>query len=857
MTPQIQPRPQQPRWIAWLLHLPDWFESIMPWAGKWHLFWLVILLLVLAVPLVITPLNLPQQWLLAGILIGLSWLIVRSEQRQDRQQASQGLHLFLAWLSIVATFRYLFYRFSYTLNLDSWLNGFFSILLIAAEMYAIATLLLSYFQTLRLKERRPVDLSAIPQEQWFSVDIYIPTYNEDIAIVRKTALASLAIDYPQDKKQVYVLDDGRKFPERRAQLQQMCNELGCTLLTRDNNDHAKAGNINTALTRTTGELILILDCDHIPSRQFLKETIGFFFKPSVALVQTPHWFYNPDPFERNLLTQGRVPASNELFYKVVQKGNDFWNAAFFCGSAAVVRRQHLLEVGGIAVETVTEDCHTSLRLHSKGYDSVYYGKIMVAGLAPETFSSYAGQQARWARGMAQILRLENPLFNPRLNLTVPQRLCYFSATTHFFFGLPRIMYALAPVLFLLFGINLVRGLGIETLAYAFPHIVLGLHANYITNKTARFSFWNEIFEYALAFQEGLVTLLAVLNPKLGKFNVTSKGLSVTKRSFDWRSTRISQILTLLLILALLAVPFWLVLRPEETEPVLINAFWALFNLVLLGAALLVALEQPQLRRAHRLHRRLLTQVYSSEQATLTGHTIDISETGARIQLESSPNFPDLVELEIVGDWGRQVRLNGQIARVDTLPDNQSRIAVTFVDVTPEQYDDLVLVLYSDVGEWYTQQREEIDKPWDSLRFISTGLFRAFREPKPAATTKVRKRIQAAAQLYWEGQFYPATAVALSSRTLRLELDARSIPNLNTAYTTNVPVGLLLGQHPDDPNATRLIAEINTVEALQTNTTPAPYATIPLSGLIAIELQFPEQLDSQQGGKIRRLLRTLE
>jgi cellulose synthase (UDP-forming) len=870
MTPQVQPRqPQQPRLIAWLLGLPSWFESLMPWAGKWHLFWLVILLLVLSVPLIITPLSLPQQLLLAGILIGLSWLIVKSEQRQGRQHASQGLHLFLAWLSIVATFRYLFYRFSYTLNLDGWVNGFFSILLFAAELYAVATLLLSYFQTLQLKERRSIDLSAFPVDRWFTVDVFIPTYNEDVAIVRKTALAAMAIDYPADKKQVYVLDDGRKFPERRAQLQQMCDELGCVLLTRDNNDHAKAGNINTALQRTFGDLILILDCDHIPSRQFLQETVGFFFQPKVALVQTPHWFYNPDPFERNLLTQGHVPASNELFYKVIQKGNDFWNSAFFCGSAAIVRRQPLMEVGGIAVETVTEDCHTSLRLHSNGYDSVYYDKIMVAGLAPETFSSYAGQQARWARGMAQILRIENPLLNPRLKLTVPQRLCYFSATTHFFFGFPRIMYALAPALFLLFGINLVRGLGIETLAYAFPHIVLGLHANYITNKTARFSFWNEIFEYSLAFQEGIVTLLAVLNPKLGKFNVTDKGLSVTKRQFDWRSTRISQILTLLLILALLAVPFWLVLRPEETEPVVINAFWAIFNLVLVAAALLVALEQPQLRRAHRLHRQLPVLVHSSEQATLSGHTIDISETGVRIQLDQAVNLPDLVDLEIIGDFDRRVRLNGVITRMNTSGD-RSEIAVTFVDVSARQYDDLVLVLYSDVDQWYTQQRQEMDRPWDSLRFIATGLFRAFRDPKPATPTKVRKRIHAAAQFYWQEQFYPATAVALSSRTLRLELNARSIPGLS-AQAVHSAVGLLLSQRADDPTPTRLIAEVEAIEAIPTSEPvsatafdPARYpssysSSVPTNAAqtLAIELRFPEQLDPQQGAKIRRLLQTLE
>ncbi|XQQ06783.1 MAG: glycosyltransferase [Leptolyngbya sp. IPPAS B-1204] len=117
-------------------------------------------------------------------------------------------------------------------------------------------------------------------------------------------------------------------------MREMCDELGCILLTRDNNDHAKAGNINTALHKTTGDLVLILDCDHIPMRRFLQETVGFFYDEKVALVQTPHWFYNPDPFERNLRTGGHVPVGNELFYKVLQKGNDYWNAAF----SAVLRQ---------------------------------------------------------------------------------------------------------------------------------------------------------------------------------------------------------------------------------------------------------------------------------------------------------------------------------------------------------------------------------------------------------------------------------------------------------------------------------------------------------------------------------------
>jgi cellulose synthase (UDP-forming) len=857
MTSSSHEHPSNPRQsgILWLLsRLPDWFGLIFGGLGRSLLMVLVFLVLVLSVPLIIAPLTVWQQTIVAILLILIGWFMVRLEQRQTQQQTSEYLHLFLVWLSIVTTFRYLYYRTSYTLNLDSWVNGTLSILLFGAELYAIATLLLAYFQTLKLKDRQPVDLSAYPKDQWFSVDIYIPTYNEDVEIVRKTALAAMAIDYPPEKKRVYVLDDGRKFPERREQLRQICKELGCTMLIRDNNDHAKAGNINTAMQHTTGELVLILDCDHIPTRQFLLHTVGFFYDAKVALVQTPHWFYNPDPFERNLLTQGRVPVNNELFYKVLQKGNDFWNAAFFCGSAAVFRKDYVQEVGGIAVETVTEDCHTSLRLHSKGYKSVYYDKIMVAGLAPERFSAYVGQQVRWARGMAQILRLENPLFNPRLKLSLAQRLCYFSATSHFFFGFPRLMYAIAPILYLLLGVDLIRGLGTETLAYALPHIVLAMNANYITYKTVRFSFWNEIFEYAMAFQDGLVTFMALLNPKLGKFNVTAKGTMVNKRSFDWNSAQVPVIVSILLLVSLMTVPFWLILRPEDQEAVIINAAWSVFNLLLLIAAILVAFEQPQLRRAHRLDRQLTAIIYSQDQ-TWTGRTLDASETGCRILLENWPNLPDQIELELVGDFGARAFLNGQIIRVTPQNDNQIIVAVDFVDPTPIQFDALVLVLYSDVNQWYSQERQNLDNPLGSLKFLMTGLFRAFQDPKPDPRVTVRKQISAAVQIYWEGQFHPATATEINTRSLRLELTEKTIRNLDEMRHNKPPLGLLVSQYSTDPLPKRLIAQVESVE-LPGRGADSPYSPISTASPTVIELRFPKNLDRQQGSKIKQLLKTL-
>lgn len=851
---QLQ-RTRRREWFTkWLVdRIPGAFDLLLRWLNRQQLLLIMAALLMLMLPLITIRPAIWQQGVVLVVLVLVGRFILFLEEKADQSHVRQQLHLLLMMMSIIATLRYFYYRSSYTLNLNNWLNGFFSLMLFAAELYGILTLMLAYFQTLRLRDRRPVDISAVPPSHLPKVDVYIPTYNEDVEIVRKTTLAAMALDYPAGKKHVYVLDDGRaeKYRARREALQQMCDELGCTMLTRDNNDHAKAGNINTALHRTDGDLVLILDCDHIPIRSFLMETVGFFQNEKVALVQTPHWFYNPDPFERNLMTSGRVPVGNELFYKVLQKGNDFWNAAFFCGSAAIIRREYVLEVGGIATETVTEDCHTSLRLHSRGYETVYYDKIMVAGLAPEKFSSYVGQQVRWARGMAQILRLENPLFNPKLKLRIPQRLCYFSATSHFFFGFPRLMYAVAPNLFLLFGINSVRGLGLETLFYALPHIILSMQTNHIPYKHVRFSFWNEIYEFAMSFQAGIVTLLALVNPKLGTFNVTDKGLTVDRRKFDMDSVRYLVILGAITGASMLTVPLWLILSPLDTQAVLINALWCLFNLMLVLAACLVAFEQPQIRRAHRLPRQITAIIHSNGQSW-TGTTRNISESGAQILLDAWPNVPDEVRLELVGDYGMRVLLDARIVRGIATEKLQTLLAIDFINPSPVQLDDLALVIYSDVRQWYSQYRTETDKPLQSLRFIASSMRRVFRDLRPEVGVKVRKQVRTVAQVYWEGWegwSYSAKLTELGTRDLRLELEGNPVLHLETIEAENPMMSLLIDQGSRDPMS--LVAQVMLVEVL---------STMPgqpnLPHRVAMELQFPQSLDRQQQSKIKKLLRHL-
>ncbi|MEO0351187.1 MAG: UDP-forming cellulose synthase catalytic subunit [Cyanobacteria bacterium P01_A01_bin.15] len=859
----------RPLLIEWLIILlPAWFDRSLQWLTKQQMLLLAACLMMFAWPIMTARPTILQQGLVALALLGIGQVLLRLEDRQTSQRVSEYLHLLLVALSTITTLRYLYYRSTSTLNVDTWLDGFFSLLLFIAELYAIATLFLSYFQTLKIRDRKSIPLDRWPQEQWPSVDIYIPTYNEDVDIVRKTVIGALNIDYPTDKKTVYVLDDGRaeKYQKRRLALRTMCQDLGCEMLTRENNEHAKAGNINTALKRTDGQLVLILDCDHIPVRGFLQETLGFFFDKKVALVQTPHWFYNPDPFERNLLTQGQIPVGNELFYKVLQKGNDFWNAAFFCGSAAVIRRNYLLDIGGIATETVTEDCHTSLRLHSLGYRTVYYDKIMVAGLAPEKFSSYVGQQVRWARGMAQILRIENPLFNRRLKLRLSQRFCYFSATSHFFFGFPRLMYAIAPNLFLLFGINPVKGFGIETLFYALPHIVLSMHANHISYKHVRFSFWNEIYEFAMSFQAGIVTLLALINPNLGSFNVTDKGVSVESRSFDIDSVRYLVVLGAITGASLLTVPIWLILSPLDREAVLINALWCVFNLALVLAACLVAFEQPQLRQSHRLPRELIARLYGDDGQVWEGTTLNISETGAQILLDIWPNVSEQVQLEIFGDYGAVALLDAEIVRARATDTLQTKLAINFVDVTQTQQDDLSRVIFSDVRKWYSQKRQNTDNPWQSLQFILLSLQRAFQELRPDNSVKMRKQVEVISDLRWKGwgsYVQAAMITELGSRDMRLELLGDASTTAMALQDNHPLLHLQVYPQVDSSRSYDLMAQVERLELVpklsstynNANTKTALENPNQLSDYrVALELSFPLSLDQQQQNQIKALLK---
>lgn len=664
-----------------------------------------ISLIVVLAFFVALPLTWPQQVVLGFVMLFGAMLL-------SRFSASHVVTLTLLLMSVFATFRYGYWRISAVADffrdpLSKWgsVDVFFIFILVASETYSFLILALGYVQTVWPLRRVPVPLPE-NAEEWPEVDLLIPTYNEPLSLVRHTALAALNIDWPVDKLHVYILDDGK-----REDFRLFAQQAGIGYITREGNKGAKAGNINNALSQVHSPYVAIFDCDHVPTRSFLQVTMGWFLRDQkLALLQTPHHFYSPDPFERNLDQFRAVPNEEELFYGVVQDGNDFWNATFFCGSCAVLRRTALDQIGGLATETVTEDVHTALRIQMKGWNTAYINIPQAAGLATERLAGHITQRIRWARGMIQVMRTDNPLFCRGLKFA--QRVCYFNGMLHFMYALPRLVFLTAPLIYLIFGYSNIPGYWAAILAYALPHLALSNITNSRVQGKHRHSFWNEIYETVLAPYILLPTLLALINPKLGKFNVTPKGGTIDEEYFD---VAIAQPFIVLLLFnfvgLIMAFIRFFYLDVAHPGTVIMNAVWVTFNIIILGVATAVARESQQRRQDVRIDLNLPALIRVSDTIVARGETVDVSSGGAAIRLQEPYSQQN----------GSACRVLFPVAGgVADLPSFQvgfenNLLRVQFEDLSIPEMEQLTKVLYSRADSWLGwNENREADRPLLSL-----------------------------------------------------------------------------------------------------------------------------------------------
>ncbi|MGF1870237.1 UDP-forming cellulose synthase catalytic subunit [Photobacterium indicum] len=552
------------------------------------------------------------------------------------------LHLLVLITGAFISIRYIWWRYSETLPWESTLDLPFAIALLVTECYGITIYFLGMFVNVRQRSRdiTPINVNqAIP-----TIDVFIPTYNESIRVVAPTVSAAMQLQYP-GKVNVWVLDDGgtpeklnnedpqqaRIAQQRTHKLKDLCQKLGANYITRPANVHAKAGNINHALEHSNGELILILDADHVPTKDFLINTVGMFQQqPKLGFIQTPHFFATPGPIEKNLGIEDKVPSENEMFYNRILSGMDFWNASFFCGSAAIIRREALLDVGGISTRTITEDADTALEIHAKGWDSAYLNRAMIAGLSPDTFGAYVTQRSRWAQGMLQIFLLNNPLL--KHGLSFPQKICYLNSTLFWFFPLFRVMYLIAPLCYLVFDLQIFVGNANDFLVFAIPHLAISMViSQHLFGKT-RNALFSEFYETVLSLYLFFPALSVLINPKKPSFTVTPKGETTSHVHF---SPLTPVIVGLFVVIA--AAEAWGLYRiynyPIEQGQLAVVLVFNTLNMLLCAASLGATLEKVQRRSEPRSHCNISTFV-TTENQTIKAKIEDASLHGARLSINS-------------------------------------------------------------------------------------------------------------------------------------------------------------------------------------------------------------------------------
>ena len=286
----------------------------------------------------------------------------------------------------------------------------FSALFFAAEVVTLILALMSVLILWKTKSRLPAKAPS-----GLNVDVFVPTYNESMPLVRRTVIAALNITYPH---QTWLLDDGD-----RPEMKQLAKSLGCHYLRRDTNRGAKPGNLNEALPHSKADFIAVIDCDHIAQRDYLDRLLGYFSDPEIAFVQAPQDYYNTDAFQyRNDSRLGLLWHDQTGFFSTGQAGRDYRYATTCCGTSTIVRRSVIDEIGGFPEETVTEDIHVAIKAQKLGYKSAYYPLPLAYGVAPVDLGEFQKQRLRWGQGNVQSVREEGLPFTRKL--TFAQNICY-------------------------------------------------------------------------------------------------------------------------------------------------------------------------------------------------------------------------------------------------------------------------------------------------------------------------------------------------------------------------------------------------------------------------------------------------
>lgn len=690
----------------------NWWEAI-PWSDP--LFW-------------------PWSGVYAALVVALlliMWVFGRRRPLSIRRLA--------LLLTLGTALIYITWRVAFTIPETPLAGVIAGVVLVTAEIVGLIQLVMA--TVIGWQDSRQPAVVFDPRQGIPTVDVFIATYSEPTTVLEPTIAGAMGIRYPGPVT-VYLCDDGS-----RAEMRELAERYGAVYLEREDHSHAKAGNLNNALAHSTGELVVTLDADMIPTAEFLEKTVGYFTDDRLAFVQAPQAFYNEDAFQYNLFAGDMLPNEQDYFMRTLQPGKERFNAVMYVGSNTVFRRSALKEVGGFSVGVITEDMATGMVLQAAGYRARFVHDIIAAGLAPESFSDLLSQRVRWARGNIQTARKWNPL--TLRGLTPMQRWIYADGILYWHFGIIKLIFIAAPLVYLVFGIPVLHATVPTLLMIWGPYFVASFVSLNAISQGRRSFTWTHVYDIAMAPTIALAVLSEWVGISTKRFAVTPKGVSMERLNFRWWIALPHLVLIGLTVLGFLNV-FWLHAGEYPLDSVLITGFWALYNLLGLVMAVLVCLERPRQRGTERTDVDLAVDASLWAGAGVRGRVRDLSFSGARLSLPWTASFTrsdamreplesGVLSIEGVGTVSGMVRWVTESA-------NGVLVGFEFGTLTATQSVQLVRAITSS-PDWVRHDREEGARVVAAAGRTVTG---AARRVSPALRSELRVATRGIAQLTARG-----------------------------------------------------------------------------------------------------------
>ncbi len=618
--------------------------------------------------------------------------------------------MLISIIGVLLLLVYLLWRAVFTLPLPSeygWVSFVCGIALLTAEGLSVYEAILSYFD---LNMSCQPEMPVIPDEMFPEVDVMIATHNEEVDLLFKTANACRMLQYPDKSKvHVWLCDDGN-----RKEVENLANQLGVGYIGFAGNKHAKAGNLNNALSKTSAPYIATFDADMIPNSEFLLETVPYFFLPvmkktangtwvkkdeseinakeKIGFIQTPQTFYNPDLFQYNLYSSENIPNEQDYFFRQINLGKNRTNSAIYAGSNTVISREALEEVGGIAIGTITEDFETGLLIESKGYRCYAIDKLLAKGLAPISIPALIKQRERWARGCIYSLRRVKLWFNPKIRLSL--KMSYSACRLYWHSFTRRLFYIFAPLLFAVLGVPVVVCSFKEILLIWLPAYLIYTYTLKKISGEIRNTRWSNIVD-TIMFP---YLLIPIWKESLGirkkEFHITNK----SKASIE--ETPKYMILPHLFLFALSVLAFIFAINDlisNRSLGTLIVIYWIIQNGLNLLMAIFFMTGRNNERMTERLEVRLPIEA-KYEDRIFEGTVVDISEGGFAFVLNEAVFLPykEGEDAEFtIRDRDYKAVVTGRIATVKELKDADSNkwkycICIVGMDEeNKEQYSQII------------------------------------------------------------------------------------------------------------------------------------------------------------------------